>query len=115
MGVKPSGAAFRQREVDKYDRCCDYGSCYGTTELVYEELESDKRWKAILASYRKRLASWEEWAENHKAEIAARLTAEAEEKDVRLTRLAEKSRNSLEKERKTLEKRLENLEKRLQK
>ncbi|KKL20142.1 hypothetical protein LCGC14_2458440, partial [marine sediment metagenome] len=45
MGVKPSGAAFRQREVDKYDRCCDYGSCYDSTELVYEEPESDKRWE----------------------------------------------------------------------
>ncbi len=115
MGVKPSEATFRQREVNKYDRCCDYGSFYQDTELAYEEPESDKRWEAILASYRKRLASWEEWAENHKEEIAARLAEEVEEKKVRLTRLAERSRNSLEKERKTLEKRLGNLERRLQK
>lgn len=83
--------------------------------MVYVEPESDEEWELRLATYRKRLASWEEWAENHKEEIEARAAEEAEKKEKRLTRLAENSRNSLEKERKIVEKRLENLNKRLQK
>ncbi|KKM13208.1 hypothetical protein LCGC14_1718510, partial [marine sediment metagenome] len=83
--------------------------------IVYEEPESDEHWEARLVTYRKRLASWEEWYEKHEEEIAARLAEETEKKDAKLTRMAEQARNSLEKEEKTLEKRLENLEKRLQK
>jgi hypothetical protein len=114
-GVKPSEATFQVRESDDYGCQCGGGYYSDDVEVTYQELESDERWEERLATYRKRLASWEEWAENHKEEIAALLAVRAEEKEEKLTRLAEKSRNSLEKERKTIEKRLENLTKRLQK
>ncbi len=115
MGIKPSEATFQEANCDDFGGCYECGSYSGSPGVVYEEPESDESWEDSLATYRKRLASWEEWAENHKEEIEARLEEEAEEKDIKLTRLAEKSRNSLEKERKTIEKRLENLNKRLQK
>ena len=115
VGINPSEATFREGNCDDFGGCYECGSYAGPAGVVYEEPESDERWEARLATYRERLASWGEWSENHKEEIAARLTAEAEDKSVKLTRLAEKSRNSLERERKTIEKRLKNLEKRLQK
>ncbi len=115
VGINPSEATFQEGNCDDYGGCHECGSYAGHPGVTYKEPESDKHWEASLATYRKRLASWEEWYEEHKEEIAARVAEEAEEKDARLTRLAEKSVNSLKKERKTLEKRLENLKKRLQK
>jgi hypothetical protein len=115
QGVKPDEATFQVRESDDYGCQCSGGYYSDDVEVVYQEPESDEAWELRLATYRKRLASWEEWSENHKEEIEARIAEKAAEKDAKLTRLAEKSRNSLEKERKTLEKRLENLTKRLRK
>jgi len=114
-GVNPSEATFQVRESDNYGCNCWSTTYSDDVEVVYEEPESDGEWELRLATYRKRLASWEEWAENHKEEIEARAAEETEKKEMRVTRNQERHRNSLERERKIVEKRLENLNKRLQK
>jgi hypothetical protein len=113
--VKPNEARFEVYQIDRYDCQCGYGYSSDPCELVYEVPESDENFEARLVTYRKRLATWEEWSENHKEEIEARIAEKADEKDVKLTRSRERARKSLEKEEKLLEKRLENLKKRLQK
>ena len=115
QGVKPDEATFQVRESDNYGCNCWATTYSEDVELVYQVPESDEDWEARLVTYRKRLATWEEWSENHKEEIEARIAERAAEKDAKLTRSRERARKSLEKEEKTLEKRLENLKKRLQK
>ena len=114
-GAKIEQACFYVRQYDKYDCNCHFGYGEDACELSYTEPEAEEDWEVRLASYRKRLASWEQWAEENKELIENHLAAKTAEKEAKLTRLVDRSHKALEREKKTLEKRLKSLEKRLQK
>jgi hypothetical protein len=114
-GVKPAEATFEVHYADDCGCCSSFSSYGDPCELVYLEAESEELWEARLATYRKRLASWEEWSEENQEQIAQRLAEKTAEKEVKRARLVEHSHKALKRERKTLEKRLKSLEKRLRK
>jgi hypothetical protein len=97
------------------DHDFDRWGCEYHARLYYQEPETDEHWEGRLATYRKRLASWEAWADEHQEEIEAHLAAKAQEKKDKQARIRERSIKSLKKEKKIIEKRLETLEQRLRK
>jgi len=113
-GVKPAEATFEVHYVDDCGCHCGYPSSLDPCELIYLEPEDEERWEVRLATYRKRLASWEQWAEENQEEITNHLAAKTAEKEAKRARLVERSHKALKREKKTLEKRLKSLEKRLQ-
>jgi hypothetical protein len=108
-GLKPAEMTLHHRELDDYGNCGCHFSYKSDMELEYQEPESDEAWGKRLATYRKNLALWQQWSEDHQEEIDARLKEESEKIDALRAKTEERSRKSLEREANRVEKRLRTL------